>query len=101
MTMQQTIQRGMYWGIYTTILVGAMQPGVVWADEEGERERLNLYDRNKRNLRWERERRDNYFNSYNGYGGRSRCCQNGYDNAYRPNGRYRGTIEEPEMAPPE
>lgn len=94
MNLQQTLHRGFSWGVYAALLVVCMQPGVTWADEEGERERLNLYDRNRRNLRWERERQG-YFG-----GSSPRRSRQSYYDAYQPRGRTR-SIEEPDMAPPE
>lgn len=99
MNLQQLIQLGFCWGVYAVFLVASMQPGVSVADD-GDRERLNLYDRNRRNQRWERERKD-YNSSYNSSRSRARdYYHNDYDdNAYRPSRRR--TMSEPEMAPPE
>lgn len=99
MGLQQLIQLGFCWGVYAVFLVASMQPGISVADEEGERERLNLYDRNRRNQRWEREKKD-YNSSYKSSRSRARdYYHDDYDSSYRPSRRR--TIQAPSMAPPE
>lgn len=101
MNLQKIVQRRIRWGAYVVLLLASVQPEVMLADTDSERERLTLYDRNRRNLRWERERMD-YFNANCCYRGRGRnyCYRSGCEEC-QPCGRYCGAAEQPEMAPPE
>lgn len=87
------------------LLLGVFQLSAV--DEE---ERLNLYDRNRRNLEWERRHPETrhgyneYSNTLNRQHQRDQYYrQSGTNDFYRyyNQGRNYRTISEPDMAPPE
>lgn len=86
--------------IFVLLGVASLQLAGLDADE-----RMNLYDRNQRQLEWERSQ-DDYFQPYNpdynqGYYNQSYYQNNNYNNNYYQQRGYRGAMEEPTMAPPE
>ena len=100
MNLQHTMLRRLCVGVYGALLLISIQPGIAGADEDGERERLTLYDRNKRTVRWQQERKD-YFEGFGSCRARERQSREGQYDVYSGHRRYHGVAEEPDIAPPE